>query len=432
MKSIYVLFAYVLLIAFDIVISANILYLSAVPSLSHFLWCKSILVNLHENGHNITALSPDVEASHERFFYYHLEKVYSFTEINILEMGKTSITDILSEFYDSTDSNPTGPLYSNGYKQLLDYPEDFKFDLIIHDFTMGQCLLGLVHKFKYPPMVSVSPVSFTGLSTLISGSPAYPAFYPPVDLSFSANLDFLQRVRTTLSTMNEIIFMNMVFLPKVNRLVRKFHPDAPSVLEIEVKATKLILMNTNPITDYRQPSFPHVKLVGGAQIKKPNSLPSELQKIVDEAESVVLFSLGTNVKSEALGEERILKILKAFTRLPRYTFLWKLETKAKLPIELPSNVKIQSWIPQNDILAQPKTKLFISHCGLLSTQESLFYGVPILCFPIIFDQHQNSFRMKELRVGEHLRSMTLLKINSMRQPKKCWRKIKVIRQKSKN
>jgi hypothetical protein len=59
-------------------------------------------------------------------------------------------------------------------------------------------------------------------------------------------------------------------------------------------------------------------------------------------------------------------------------------------------------MPQNDILAHPNTKLFISHCGLLSTQESLWYGVPLLGFPIFADQPQNIFRLKELGVGESL------------------------------
>lgn len=35
---------------------ANILYLSHIPSPSHFIWCKSLLTSLHERGHNITAL----------------------------------------------------------------------------------------------------------------------------------------------------------------------------------------------------------------------------------------------------------------------------------------------------------------------------------------------------------------------------------------
>ena len=89
-------------------------------------------------------------------------------------------------------------------------------------------------------------------------------------------------------------------------------------------------------------------------------------------------------------------------RLTKYTFLWKFETQEKLPIELPKNIHIQSWIPQNSILAHPNTKVFISHCGLLSTQEALWHAVPVLGFPVFADQPQNALRLKNLGVSETL------------------------------
>lgn len=201
----------------------------------------------------------------------------------------------------------------------------------------------------------------------------------------------------------EIFFDHFIFMPKIDALVRKVHPGIPYIEEVERKATKLILLNTQPISDFRQPSMPIIKLVGGAQINKPKELPAELKIIADGAKSgLVLFSLGTNVRSDTLGVDRIVKIIKAFGRLPKYTFLWKFETKEKLPIDLPQNVRIQPWMPQNDILAHNNTKLFISHCGLLSTQEAFWYGIPVLGFPVFADQPQNAFRLREKGVSETL------------------------------
>jgi glucuronosyltransferase len=36
---------------------------------------------------------------------------------------------------------------------LLAYPEDFKFDLVISDYSVGPCLLGVIKHFNYPPVV---------------------------------------------------------------------------------------------------------------------------------------------------------------------------------------------------------------------------------------------------------------------------------------
>lgn len=50
-----------------------------------------------------------------------------------------------------------------------------------------------------------------------------------------------------------------------------------------------------------------------------------------------------------LGDVRIAHILNAFANFSEHTFLWKFESD-KLPIELPKNVFIQKWMPQNDVL----------------------------------------------------------------------------------
>ena len=37
--------------------------------------------------------------------------------------------------------------------------------------------------------------------------------------------------------------------------------------------------------------------------------------------------------------------------------------------KMPSNVKFMSWLPQNDLLAHNKTKLFITHGGMYGKVE---------------------------------------------------------------
>lgn len=110
-----------------------------------------------------------------------------------------------------------------------------------------------------------------------------------------------------------------------------------------------------------------------------------------------MFSLGTNVRSEFMDVGRKRAFIEAFKKFPDFHFVWKYE--ADLDLELPENVIIQPWVKQNDILAHNKTMAFISHCGLLSTQEAAWYGVPVIGIPFFSDQfrvrYQTSVSLSE-------------------------------------
>lgn len=108
---------------------------------------------------------------------------------------------------------------------------------------------------------------------------------------------------------------------------------------------------------------------------------------MDGAEDgVVLFSLGSNAKSSYLPRAKIDILLKVYSKLKQRVIMkWESdELHGKS-----NNVFIGKWLPQDDILAHPKMKLFISHCGLGSVVESKYHGVPIVGMPIFADQMIN-------------------------------------------
>lgn len=100
---------------------------------------------------------------------------------------------------------------------------------------------------------------------------------------------------------------------------------------------------------------------------------------------MILFALGTNVRSELIGETRLRAIIGALAEFPDYHIVWKIDM-TKVELKMPANVFVRSWLPQNDILADDRTKLFISHAGGLSTQEATWYGKPVLALPVMIDQ----------------------------------------------
>ncbi|KAI4995037.1 hypothetical protein ZWY2020_034940 [Hordeum vulgare] len=62
-------------------------------------------------------------------------------------------------------------------------------------------------------------------------------------------------------------------------------------------------------------------------------------------------------------------------------------------------VVVRRWAPQMRILAHASTGAFLSHCGWNSTLESLWHGVPVVCWPLVSDQMFDSRVLRELGVG---------------------------------
>lgn len=177
-------------------------------------------------------------------------------------------------------------------------------------------------------------------------------------------------------------------MPRLTELNRGiFDSKMPALKEIEQRAI-LALVNTNPVIDLSIPLPPNVIQVGGLHVREPKPLPNQIKQFIDDAvNGVIYFSLGTNVRSEFMPREKLEIFIETMRQMPNYRFLWKYEADMK-QLNLPSNVLAQKWLPQADILAHPKTKCFITHSGLLGTQESVWRGVPMLSIPFVFDQHQ--------------------------------------------
>ncbi|WP_223986767.1 macrolide family glycosyltransferase [Arthrobacter sp. NicSoilB8] len=67
---------------------------------------------------------------------------------------------------------------------------------------------------------------------------------------------------------------------------------------------------------------------------------------------------------------------------------------------IPSNVRIRPFFPQLQVLRQ--AAVFITHAGMNSTMEALYYAVPMLAVPQQPEQAATARRLEELGLGRHL------------------------------
>lgn len=69
--------------------------------------------------------------------------------------------------------------------------------------------------------------------------------------------------------------------------------------------------------------------------------------------------------------------------------------------EIPENIIIRNYVNQIEVLK--KADVFISHCGMNSVSESLYYEVPLVLYPQTAEQGAVARRVFELGAGKYLK-----------------------------
>uniref|UniRef100_A0A336KLR3 UDP-glucuronosyltransferase n=1 Tax=Culicoides sonorensis TaxID=179676 RepID=A0A336KLR3_CULSO len=385
--------------------AANIVFLSPVASPSHHNWNRNIYYALADKGHNVTVLSPDVDREITKNVHYiKIEGMYEALyngsdQFNFVEMTKVTKFQNTKDFWEFCTITADVAAASKGLQTLLNYPETFKVDLLMLDLTVGPYMLGFLNKFNYPPTVAVTAFSYPHYMFHSFGGHRQPAYMPHHEADFPNEMSLYQRLFNQILTWYDDYLYLGHFLKDQDKLMRQIfkNDNLPYVLDL-TKKIGLLLSNTHFAVEKMQPLPTNVITVGGLQIRPPKPLDNELKSFIEAGKKgTVLFSLGTNMKSSLLDKSIIQMFLNVFNELPHFHFIWKYETD--LDLKIPKNVKLQGWVRQNDILAHPNVKGFISHCGLLGTQEAIWHGVPIIGIPFFADQLRNILSIIRAGVG---------------------------------
>lgn len=196
-------------------------------------------------------------------------------------------------------------------------------------------------------------------------------------------------------------------------------------LAILFTKAKGILVNTSSdieptsVNHFRnEQNYPSVYAVGPifdlkAQPHPDQDLASrdELMKWLDDqpAASVVFLCFGSMGRLKG----PLVKEVAHGLELCQHRFLWSLRTEEVtnddlLPEGFLDRVRgrgmICGWSPQVEILAHKAVGGFVSHCGWNSIVESLWFGVPIVTWPMYAEQQLNAFLMvKELNLAVELK-----------------------------
>lgn len=170
-------------------------------------------------------------------------------------------------------------LKSQGLQTVLNYPEDFKFDLILLDVTAGPCLYQLISRFKYPPAIVVTAFLLPSYVSEAFGNHLLPAYVPHYSIRYTNDMNFWQRIQNFFLTYYGMKVWKDMY-PVIDQLSTDvFGKETPSTTELE-RYFSIALSNTDPLLNYPQGITPNIIPVGGLHLKKPKTLPQVLKLVL--------------------------------------------------------------------------------------------------------------------------------------------------------
>uniref|UniRef100_A0A0K8WKL2 UDP-glucuronosyltransferase n=2 Tax=Bactrocera latifrons TaxID=174628 RepID=A0A0K8WKL2_BACLA len=380
---------------------ARILSVYSFPGKSHFMMQKAIIKELVRNGHQVTlitafSLAPlNLGSNYTEIL---IEPVYDFWKDikedagarNIFEFTTMDVAGFLQMLQVLGVATTEHALKQPKVQAIINAKQtENVYDLLLVEQFYQEAFLALSHIYNIP-VVSSSTLGYENHMSQMFGIVSPWSYVPHGFLPYSDRMSFWERVQNTYNSLYEDLHREYVYFPLMDDLVAKYFGhlpiNLPKVTVMEKNISVMLLNSFAPLTSAR-PTIDGMVPVGGMHIYPPIALPTDMQKFLDEAEhGAIYFSLGSNVESKDMPPA-YLKIFLDVFRTMKQRVLWKFENESIT--NLPPNVMVKKWMPQSDILAHPNVRVFITHGGLLGTQEGVHYAVPMLGMPFYCDQHLN-------------------------------------------
>ncbi|CAG9767023.1 unnamed protein product [Ceutorhynchus assimilis] len=370
---------------------ANILVVSEIGSVSHTSMLKNIAKCLAEKGHNIDMVSQfPLEKPLERYTDINIANKSSlltnkFTQNDVIAL--TTKTMMMS-MVEKVGLPACKSAFENPKLQKLKKTKK-KYDLLIAELCMSDCMLGWGWYFDVPTILISSsyplPSRVDGFG-LPESTTYIPTFFAQ---GFSTKMSIFDRFVNTWEYIKAKYIINS-YNQIIDEITRDFFGlEMPSLIDLAYNSS-LLLLNTHFSIHFARPLVPNVIEVAGLHIEEPQPLNQYYDNLLgNDTKGVIYFSMGSLLAIESFSIDLLQDILDVFAPLP-YKVIWKAKQDG-LPknLNVSKNVYFENWVPQLDLLCDSRVKLFISHGGMMSTQEAIYCAVPILGIPICVDQFLN-------------------------------------------
>ncbi|NXL17401.1 UD11 glucuronosyltransferase, partial [Setophaga kirtlandii] len=373
---------------------------------SHWLSMRELLDILSQKGHEVVVVAPEVSLQIKPsksfvmkmypvpFTKEEMDKVFKGSVMDLFE-GGPFLERVIRQYQQAKKTSALflatcTHLIQN--KELLRYLEESKFDAVLTDPVLP-CGAILAEYLSLPSVYFLQQIP-CGLEYQATQCPNPPSYVPRTLSSLSDHMAFPERVKNFLIGLSEPLLCHLFYL-KYESLASEFLQRDVTIQELFSQAS-VWLMRYDFVFEYPRPIMPNMVYVGGINCLQKKPLSKEFEAMVNASgeHGIVVFSLGSMVSE--IPMKKAMEIAEGLGTVPQTVF-WRYTGKA--PPNLPKNVKLVKWLPQNDLLAHPKTRAFITHGGSHGVYEGICNAVPMVLMPLFGDQMDNAKRVESRGAG---------------------------------
>ncbi|XP_073732244.1 UDP-glucuronosyltransferase 1A1 isoform X4 [Misgurnus anguillicaudatus] len=370
---------------------------------SHWTGVKAVAEEMGRRGHTVIVVMPEISmrmgpgkhyitkkfpVSYSQEMFSKITAEYSHRMTTLEDSFVMSVVSKMNQMKKMFDlmASTAESLFKN--QELIDFLREQKFDAVLTDPVLP---IGAILAYNLSvPAVYMLRAMPCGLD----GCPNPPSYVPRFFTLNTDRMTFGQRVVNMFATMLEVPLCKMMYGP-YEEITSNFIQSDVSVMEI-LSSAAIWLMRYDFTLEFPKPMMPNTVLIGGINCEIRNPLTKEVEEFVEGSgeDGFVVFTLGSLIAS--MPKEKAEIFFNAFSMIPQRV-LWRYT--GEIPENVPKNVKLMKWLPQNDLLGHPKAKAFITHGGTHGIYEGICNGVPMVMLPLFGDQNDNVHRVASRGVG---------------------------------
>ncbi|XP_050054770.1 UDP-glucosyltransferase 2-like isoform X3 [Aphis gossypii] len=361
--------------------AANVLALQSIAGKSHWNVMRALLRALTDRGHTVIAFTPFLDGDRDGYAEVDVSGDLEVrVGLNVSQFNDVQCTPIIIKHVVNATRTGCSAVFEHPRMREIFDGRSRPFDVLVVGALWLDCVSYAANVLRVPAVYVVPSPIVTYSERSFFGHVPNPAAVSNVLFSRAVPTAFADRFANALQTA-----YGSWTLWREERRHRQIRPLASDAV-VDLVKPSVTFTNTHFITEPSRPLSPDVVQIGGIHLAQPGPLPKDILEFIDDApHGVIYFTLGSVVLMSSLPEDVLSVFRECFSQIPQKV-LWKYEGDMK---DKPKNVMTRKWFPQRDILLHPNMKLFISHGGISGVYETVDAGVPVLGFPIFYDQPRN-------------------------------------------